>query len=166
MRQAPKVVDGARGPEQNPVVGASPADSESGIGQRLRAIESKAVKPADGEVVFQSRYGAYRIQVTAPADTFNPVTGQYKRARPVFAQFRFGEFKTKDPEIIETLKGSKDYGLDFWDAAEQFAKDKEATLAALVAEVTRHPELRDRVLQELASAELPVSQPSASAVES
>lgn len=88
---------------------------------------STVVKTAgEGEVVYESRAANYRLQLIAADDIYNALTGHRERGRTLHAQFRFGFFRTKDPEVIKLMESKKDYGLgkDFW-------RQKDAAAAAL-----------------------------------
>lgn len=141
----PEVVTGARGPQdRSPRL---PLDRNEELAQQARQIRSDD----KDEHVFQSKAVAYRFQVTAPSDIFDPLSGKKHAARPVVAQFKDGVYRTKDNEIATALLLSKDCGVgrDFWlvdDMKAHGLKLKEDEYAARLA---ADPVLRERVLARL-----------------
>lgn len=123
-REAPQVQTGPRGP----VVPASvPASAEPAP---AASPKRKPVPPRDPALrAFRSRYTGYRIQITSPADQFEPATGRVIKGVPVVAQFQGGYYETKDPEILKVLLNSKRCGpgLDFW--PEELQQKQEADVA-------------------------------------
>ncbi len=103
MARTPTVIEGARGPRE-----ARPADTRRTAG--LQAVP-------DDKIVFQSKYGNYRLQLTNPQDIILP-DGRKIPGRPLKAQFVDGMLKLdreKDEEIIKLVSGHPDQGVDFWD---------------------------------------------------
>lgn len=153
-RAAPQVVTGSRSPLDR--TAAQPANvAESELQRQLAAVATFAggAPAKEGEVVYQSRYFAYRYQITAPADLFNPATGVVTRARPVTAQFAEGVYRTSDPAIIERLDSSPECGVgkDFWRAEEMKKAALEKQVQSLTATVAAagDPKLIERVVADL-----------------
>lgn len=125
MSGSPDVLDGLRAP-------------------RAVRLESMAARAAAGEplpqpleqpgvTVYVSKFRRYRVQITSPLHTVNPMTGQpIPGGRELVAQFDEGVFRNTeaDPEaralIDQTLQRNKYFGkfgsnADFWLASEQQA---------------------------------------------
>lgn len=120
--------------------------------QEELARQAHSVRAADAdEFVFQARAAAYRFQVTAPSDIFDPLTGKKSAAKPVVVQFRDGVFRTKDSEIASALLGSRDCGVgrDFWLVEDMKAHRLEQEEEQYAARLAADPELRARVLSRL-----------------
>lgn len=122
-RQEPQIQSGPRGPLGSPAApsqeaGASAVSAASVFAPRKK----KPAAPPDPNVIrFRSRYSGYRIQITAPADVFEPASGRVIKGRPKVAQFRGGYFETKDPETLKVMLDSGKFGLgnDFWRVEDQ-----------------------------------------------
>ena len=169
MRRAPGVIDGLRGPENREhgvkIDNLKPSQLLSGINPlEQKAIEIAAEKaprkPAKTIIRrFQSRYPNYRVQITSPSDSYDPVSGIVKRARPIVAQFRDGFYSpdldrtAEDPNMIDgRLRESRFFGVgnDFWDAEELHQAAQEAAVRQLIEVVqSASPEQQERVFQAL-----------------
>lgn len=96
-RFAPKVMDGTRGPR---------ADRIDEI--RARAEEAPDVAQGLAELpkvdgtIYMSAFPAYCVQITAPADVTDPLTGRKTIGRPVKALFTEGRYvnNAKDPRKV------------------------------------------------------------------
>jgi hypothetical protein len=91
---APKVLDGTRGPR------ADRLDDMRAQSEEVFAPDPNAVPKVDG-TVYLSPFPSYCVQITAPADLVDPVTGRKTVGRPVRAQFAEGRYvnNAKDPKI-------------------------------------------------------------------
>lgn len=130
-----------------------------------RVARSTSARPASpSEVVFHAKARNYMFQVKAPAPIFDPATGRLIEGRPVAAKFQNGEFRTKDPEVIEILKSNVSYGIgrDFWDAAELVERNRENNKARLLEQMKADPELARELISQLSpSVQSFAAQPSA-----
>lgn len=133
-RPEPQVLDGLHGP----TVAPSAPQPETAPAAPFARPKKKTPPPPDPDLVrYNSRYLGYRVQITAPADVFEPATGRVIRARPVVAQFSAGRYETKDPEIIAVLDKSArcGLGLDFWRAELQEKANAAKAVAAAVTAI-------------------------------
>lgn len=123
MTGSPDVLDGMRAPR---------AVRIEDMAQRAAAGEPLPQPVAqDGVTVYVSKYKRYRVQITAPLHTVNPLTGQpIPGGREIAAQFEEGVYRNNDsdPEYRElidrTLQRNKFFGRfgsnsDFWLASDQ-----------------------------------------------
>lgn len=143
---APDVLDGMRAPR---AVRLEEMQKRTAAGEAL-----PEPREVDGVVIYVSKYPGYRVQITSPLHTVNPMTGQpIPGGRELVAQFENGVFRNteRDPEyrqlINETLQRNKYFGkfgsgAHYWLASEQRAqleasrvKSALATLKALPADV-------------------------------
>lgn len=165
MRQTPEIVTGHRGPE---VSGVALAIAEALKAEPAPTQRVNSGLPA-GAVEFHSVAGSYFLQLTAPADRFDPSTGITHKVRPLSLKFREGRVITRDVEIIHRCKGCPEecgqhkdpygnrcephphYGLgrDFWDASEALAAARDKQIKTAVATVKANPEVLDLLLKEL-----------------
>lgn len=105
---APKILDGARGSRADRVDDMR-AQSEESFSPSLD------VPKIDG-TVYLSQYPSYCVQVTAPADLVDPLTGRKTVGRPVKAQFQEGRYvnNARDPKvrkhIDEVLQSNSRFG--------------------------------------------------------
>jgi hypothetical protein len=164
MRAPAQVVRGLRTPESVPETQTIPTEHQP------VASFSLGRPAADGERVYHSHTTGLIVQITSPADRFDPATGSIVRAHPIKAQFQavgegaLGEFRTKDPEVMRVLEANPRYGLgrSYWRADEFMAKARESMRQQVKSQLTSDPELLAEVLQEVGSAggefELPPSQ--------
>jgi hypothetical protein len=119
-------------------------------------------RPAEeGEVVYHTEHAGLIVQITSPADRFDPSTGSVLRARPVKAVFepvgdtKMGEYRTRDADIIRELEGNPRYGLgkSYW-RADQFASRARAAMKdSIKSQLQGDPALVAEVLQELNGSE-------------
>ncbi len=148
-RRTPQVVAGPRQPTDRR--GVEPEQEVKDIAAARAALH---VPKAEGEVVYQGIAARLRIQLTAPRDRIDPVSGSITRFRGKVAQFEDFEFRTRDEEIIEILDNHRNYGLrrNFWRAEEGRAEALEGAVASLVNTVKNvaDPETARRLIAELA----------------
>lgn len=167
MPGAPDVLDGMRAP-------------------RAVRLESMAQRAATGEplpepimpvgvTVYVSKYSRYRVQITAPLVTVNPITGQpLANGREIAAQFEEGVYRNteSDPEYRElidrTLQRNKFFGkfgsgADYWLASEQKATLEDARIKSALATLKSLPQdvvaqfVADLQQGDLADHKLPVA---------
>jgi hypothetical protein len=133
MRFAPKIVDGTRGPRSDRL-DEMRAQSE----QEFDATPAEMPK-VDG-TVYLSAYPAYCVQITAPADLTDPVTGRKTIGRPMKAMFANGRYvnnardKKVRAHIDEVLQSNSRFGrpgsgTDYW-LAEQAIRMAQAAAKA------------------------------------
>lgn len=119
----PSVASGARGP----IARGTAVEREGAAPARGRNAE---VPVKEGFKRYRSKASGYVLQITAPADTYNPSTGQTTKHLRKIAKFTpmanpvgeaRGEFETNDPQIIEKIERSRVFGrgLDIWLADDQ-----------------------------------------------
>lgn len=158
------VVEGMRGPQNS-------REDQRADGPQQRGDDGVSLVGANkkNEKVFVSRYGGLRVQVTAPADRIDPLTGRMTQARPKVAQFVGGVFKTSDPDTIEWLTHHRNFGLKggtFWLAEEAQRAGEEKRYADMVKMVKANPALADRLLGDLTKDEFPLEKLASPAEES
>lgn len=151
-RRAPEVVTGMTSPVNRSGVDASER-AKAQLQEQIEAAQRTAKPYKSGEAVFQSRFHGYRYQISAPADVYNPATGEVTKGRPKAAQFTQGEFRTSDPEVIARLRRAPEFGIgrDFWDAEEmrQISLDKSVASLAETVKNSGDPALIQRLIDEL-----------------
>lgn len=166
-RFAPKVLDGTRGPK---------ADRIDDMRAQSEAVfdPTPAEAPKVDGTVYLSHFPAYCVQVTAPADLTDPITGRKTVGRPVKALFQEGRYvnnardkKVRDhiDEVMQSNSrfGKPGSGADYWlaEAAvrmaraaakanaavtlRQLAKQNPAELEALIAEL-KQGEATDQIM--------------------
>lgn len=138
-----EVRTGAIGPEADPHAEPSPSPLAARVAQAQEARPARA-----NEVVFHARVRNYIFQVSSPEPRYD-ASGRLITERPKAAKFQNAEYRTSDPEVIAILKGSRDYGSDFWDAAELAEKQRKQSEDALLERLKANPELTQRVLARL-----------------
>lgn len=151
-RKAPEVITGMSSPVNRS--GVDPAErAKAQLQEQIEAARRIAKPLRSGEVVFQSRFYGYRYQISAPADVYNPATGEVTKGRPKAAQFTQGEFRTSDPEVVARMKRAPEYGIgrDFWDAEEMRAISLTRSVESLAETVKNSgdPALIQRLIDEL-----------------
>ncbi len=119
----PEMLDGMRAPRS---VRLEDMQRQAAAGEALPDPVAQ-----DGVAVYVSKFKRYRVQITAPLHTVNPMTGQpIPGGRELVAQFEEGVFRNteSDPEardlIDRTLQRNKFFGrfgsnADYWLASEQ-----------------------------------------------
>lgn len=158
-RLKPTVMDGTRGPRADHIdeIRARAAE-EPDIAQGLTAVPK-----VDG-TVYLSPFPSYCVQVTAPADLTDPITGRKTIGRPIKALFQEGRYvnNAKDPKvrahIDEVLQSNSRFGLpgsgaDYWLAAAAIRMTKAAAKASAMRTLRelakQNPGELSRVLSEL-----------------
>lgn len=118
---APKVLDGARGPRADRIDEMrAQADAEP---------ETPTVMPKVDGTVYLSPFPSYCVQITAPADQVDPVTGRKTIGRPTKALFAEGRYvnNARDPKVRKHIDevmqansrfGRPGSGADYWLAEE------------------------------------------------
>lgn len=152
-RRAPQVVEGLRTPSETGPAVLQNLPAASQLDASIRALEqdpARARGAAEGEYVFESRYSQLMIQITAPSDKYDVATGILVRANPVVAKFNLGEYRTRDPYIVQRIKESKSWASgDVWSAEDRAREIAEASKTALVDILKKHPDLVQSVVHEL-----------------
>jgi hypothetical protein len=132
-RQDPDVLAGTRGPR---------TDRIEDMRQAAERAETEPVQVGPRRkqgTVYVSKFRRYRVQVTAPADVVDPLTGRKTRGIPVVAKFDEGVYvnDTKDltqRAAIDTFLQENPYfgkygsGAEFWLADDQESSIKAAKL--------------------------------------
>lgn len=138
-KKQPVVMDGTRGPRADTIDAIrARADEVDDIAQGLTAVPK-----VDG-TVYLSAFPRYCVQITAPADITDPITGRKTIGRPVKAQFDEGRYvnNAKDlklrAHIDQVLQQNTRYGLpgrgaDFWLAEAAIRMTKAAAKASAKA---------------------------------
>lgn len=130
-RQAPKVLDGARGPR---------ADRFEDMREQAEATYSPAPRVAPEGTTYMSAFSSYCVLVSAPADVVDPITGRKTVQRPTKAQFKDGRYvnNAKDKKLRDwidsvlqsnTRFGKPGSGCDFWLAEDAIRMTKAAAKA-------------------------------------
>lgn len=129
-RQSPEVLAGTRGPRTERI------DSMRAASEAAETEPVQVGPQRRNGTVYVSKFRRYRVQVTAPADVVDPLTGRKTRGVPVKAQFEDGVYvnDTKDLELrakIDTYLQENPYFGKYGSAAEFWlASDQESTLKA------------------------------------
>ena len=157
-RIAPKVLDGTRGPK------ADRLDEMRAQAEEPLAAPLPDATKVDG-TVYLSPFPSYCVQVTAPADLIDPVTGRKTIGRPTRAQFAEGRYvnnardrKVRD-HIDEVLQmnsrfGRPGSGADYWLATDARRMAQAAAKAGALATLRSLPkEAVDQFLAELRQGE-------------
>lgn len=155
-RFAPKILDGTRGPR------ADRLDDMRAMADSTPEQPHEMPK-VDG-TVYLSPYPSYCVQVTAPDDLKDPVTGRKTVGRPTKALFQEGRYvnNARDPKlrkfIDETLQSNTRFGrpgsgADYWLAEDAVrmaqAAAKAGALATLRSIAKQSPEELTKFLSEL-----------------
>lgn len=114
---APKVLEGTRGPRADRIDEIrAQADAEP---------EQPLTMPKVDGTVYLSAYPGYMVQLSAPADVTDPITGRKTIGRPVVARFEEGRYinNARDPKLRKfideemqrkTRFGKPGSGADYW----------------------------------------------------
>lgn len=140
---APKVLDGARGPRADRFDDMR-AQSEAAFD----ATPSEAPK-VDG-TVYLSAYPGYMVQISAPADIVDPLTGRKTIGRPVVARFVEGRYvnNARDKKLRayideemqrKTRFGKPGSGADYWLADDAIRMAQAAAKAGALATLRSLP---------------------------
>jgi hypothetical protein len=154
---APKVVDGTRGPRDTRMEEMR-AQSEAGFDA------TPAVMPKVDGTVYLSAYPGYMVQISAPADITDPLTGRKTIGRPVVARFVEGRYvnNARDQKLRDyvdeemqrkTRFGKPGTGADYW-LAEDAVRMAQAAAKASAATTLRslakqNPAELERLIAEL-----------------
>ena len=156
-RFTPKVLDGSRGPRADRM-----DDMRAQSEVAFDATPAEAPK-VDG-TVYLSMFPAYCVQITAPADLVDPVTGRKTIGRPTKAMFQEGRYvnNARDPKvrkhIDEVLQSNSRFGrpgsgADYWLAADAVrmaqAAAKASATATLRTLAKQNPAELERLIAEL-----------------
>ena len=140
---APKVLDGTRGPRDTRF--------EDMRSQSEAAFDATpAVMPKVDGTVYLSAFPGYMVQVTAPADLTDPITGRKTLGRPTKALFVEGRYvnNARDPKlrahIDEVLQGNSRFGkpgagADYWLAEDAIRMTRAASKASALATLRSMP---------------------------
>lgn len=121
------------------------------------------VPDKEGSVVYESRYRRLRVQITSPAEIYDPATGIKTRQKPVVAQFDEGFFVNEprlrdgDPnpffEITEKrLRANSAFRVDFWLKSEMDEKARNAALDNAKKQLQEAPpEVMEAFVKDLAA---------------
>jgi len=142
-RFAPKVLDGTRGPRATRF-----EDMRSRSEVAFDA--TPAVMPKVDGTVYLSAFPGYMVQVTAPADLTDPITGRKTLGRPTKALFVEGRYvnNARDPKlrahIDEVLQGNSRFGkpgagADYWLAEDAIRMTRAASKASALATLRSMP---------------------------
>lgn len=135
-RKQPVVMDGTRGPRADTIDAIrARADEVDDIAQGLAEVPK-----VDG-TVYLSAFPAYCVQITAPADVTDPLTGRKTIGRPVKALFTEGRYvnNARDPKvrahIDKVMQENSRFGLpgrgaDYWLAEAAIRMTKAAAKAS------------------------------------
>lgn len=155
-RFQPKVLDGTRGPRADRV-------------DEMRAQSEETFAPSldipkiDG-TVYLSQYPGYMVQISAPADLVDPVTGRKTIGRPITARFSEGRYvnNARDPKVRKHIDdvmqansrfGKPGSGADYYLAAEAMRMSQAAAKAnakATLRQIAKqNPEELKQLLAEL-----------------
>ena len=137
---APKVLDGTRAPR------ADRLDDMRAMADAQPEMPS-AMPKVDG-TVYLSPFPSYCVQITAPADLVDPVTGRKTVGRPVKALFQEGRYvnNARDPKVRKHIDdvmqsnsrfGRPGSGSDFWLAEEAVRMTQAAAKANATATLKR-----------------------------
>lgn len=140
-RFAPKVLDGTRGPR------ADRMDDMRAQSETVADYTPAEMPKVDG-TVYLSMYPSYCVQITAPADVTDPITGRKTIGRPVKALFTEGRYvnNARDPKlrahIDEVMQSNSRFGkpgsgCDYWLAEEAIRMTKAAAKANATATLKR-----------------------------
>lgn len=137
---APKVLDGTRAPRADRLDDMrAMADAQP---------EAPSVMPKVDGTVYLSPFPSYCVQITAPADLVDPVTGRKTVGRPVKALFQEGRYvnNARDPKVRKHIDdvmqsnsrfGRPGSGADFWLAEEAVRMTQAAAKANATATLKR-----------------------------
>lgn len=137
---APKVLDGTRAPRADRLDDMrAMADAQP---------EMPSVMPKVDGTVYLSPFPSYCVQITAPADLVDPVTGRKTVGRPVKALFQEGRYvnNARDPKVRKHIDdvmqsnsrfGRPGSGSDFWLAEEAVRMTQAAAKANATATLKR-----------------------------
>lgn len=136
---APKVLDGTRGPR---------ADRIDDMRAQAEAPPEMPTIPKVDGTVYLSHYPGYMVQISAPADTVDPLTGRKTISRPVVARFEEGRYvnNARDPKLRKyideemqrkTRFGKPGSGADYWLAEDAIRMTQAAAKANATATLKR-----------------------------
>ena len=155
-RQAPKVIAGMRGAIDTRMESMQEMEKRES-NPELTQVTIAGLDEKEGTLYF-SRFPNYRVQITSPGDSINPVTGQRTRQKGIVAVFKNGRYfndgsgikgATKkqrqelramiDRQMQDNFKfGSPRQG-DFWLATEQQRVMQEKSLESARATLKSLP---------------------------
>jgi len=144
-RFAPKVLDGTRGPR------ADRLDDMRAQSEERFAPDPTAVPRVDG-TVYLSPYPSYVVQITAPADLTDPITGRKTVGRPVSAKFDNGRYvnNARDPKvrkhIDEVMQSNSRFGKP-GSGADYYLADEATRMAQAAAKANATATLRQLARQ-------------------
>lgn len=162
-RFAPKVLDGTRGPKSDRM-----DDMRAQADAAPDPLTLHAGRPKVDGTVYLSMYPSYCVQVTAPADLVDAVTGRKTPGRPVKALFSEGRYvnNARDPKvrahIDEVLQANSRFGkpgsgADYWlaeDAQRMAQAAAKANATATLRQLARqNPEELKQLIAELSQGE-------------
>lgn len=152
----PVILNGKRGGRESE--DKANAQQEQELAQSVSALSSvQKNEEYDGKapVTFTSRWRRHRIQITSPADQFEPSTGKILRGRPVVAQFDNFTFTTSDKMIVNALRKTAKYGIEVFESAIVQAATEDAIEAQVLSAIEANPALRRRVTSVLEGKSFP-----------
>lgn len=158
MPRAATVVDGMRGPTSRADLAPDGKNVTVPDYIAAKAAARKAKEPAFKPRAFMSRFAGLIVQLDAPADIVDTRTGKVSAARPRKAKFVDHIYVCTTQEDYDALLAHPNYGMgvSFWlqEEAAEAAKEKQYADAKKLLEVS--PELKNRLLQDLAGDTFPV----------
>lgn len=157
MKKRNAIVNGRRGAVEAENKAASEQQELAQNVSILSAVQKEEKYDGKKPVTFTSRYGRHRIQITAPADIYNPATGRIVRGRPKVAQFDNYTFTTSDVEIVESLRAHRLYGFELFEAAVMQQAADDAVSNQILSQIEANPSVRSRVLAVLEGKKFPTS---------
>lgn len=186
MSRNVQVITGAKGPNSFPddpalIERAAAAGDQDAVARMqstmgmLNRADSKVRPEDEAFVVFGSRYRGLTVQITAPEDSFNHMTGVRTRARPVKLKFKdfLCRVRRSDenlPLIMARVKEAPGFGLklDFWLEKDFAANQSAARYSSVLNAIRQNPEIMERLTVDLQAAKggdfklpVPVVEPSA-----
>lgn len=153
---APKVLDGTRGPRADRI--------DDMRAQADMVPEPLREMPKVDGTVYLSLYPGYMVQISAPADLTDPLTGRKTIGRPIVARFEEGRYvnNARDPKVRryideemqrKTAFGLPGSGADYWlaEAAVRMtlAAEKASAKATLRKLAQQNPDELKQLISEL-----------------
>lgn len=163
-RPTPEVLDGMR-PTRNALAAEQ---TKVHYYARFRAMMADKIDKARKDrssnirdIVFVSRYGNHRIQLTAPRDVILQ-DGTKVKGKPLVAQFKNMTYKVprniEDEDaaiIVKKLRAHPAFGIgrDFWEAADAIDESKLHKMASVAQALEADPDVKNAVLDFITATE-------------
>jgi hypothetical protein len=133
-RQAPKVIAGMRSGRDTRMESMAEMERKEHNPELSQVV---GLDPKKG-TIYISKFPSYRVQITSPGDTINPVTGQRTRNRGIVAVFKQGRYQNTEKDkrtremVDKTLQENSRFGTpgkaDYWLASAQTEMIREQKL--------------------------------------